>query len=130
MKGDEKMKFYVCEVCGKIAAVIKPSACPTKCCGEPMKEMVPGTSDGAKEKHVPVIKAEGLKVTVEVGSVAHPMTQEHFIEWIVLETKEGRQRKALKPGDAPKAVFALTEGDEAVSALAFCNLHGLWQAEA
>ena len=124
------MKFYVCEGCGKIAAIIKASACPTKCCGEPMKEMVPGTSDGAKEKHVPVIKTEGLKVTVEVGSVAHPMTQEHFIEWIVLETKEGRQRKALKPGDAPKAVFALTEGDEAVSALAFCNLHGLWQAEA
>ncbi|MBR6706554.1 MAG: desulfoferrodoxin [Clostridia bacterium] len=123
------MKFYYCEGCGKIAAIIRSSACPTKCCGEPMKEMVPGTSDGAKEKHVPVIKAEGLKVTVEVGSAAHPMTQEHFIEWIVLETKEGRQRKALKPGDAPKAVFALTEGDEAVSALAFCNLHGLWQAE-
>ena len=124
------MKFYICEGCGKIAAVIKPSACPTKCCGEAMKEMIPGTSDGAREKHVPVITIDGRRVLVEVGSAPHPMTEAHFIEWIVLESREGRQRKALRPGDAPKAEFALTEGDEAVSALAYCNLHGLWQSAA
>ena len=122
------MKFYICEGCGKIAAVIRPSACPTKCCGEAMKEMIPGTSDGAREKHVPVITIDGRRVLVEVGSAPHPMTEAHFIEWIVLESREGRQRKALRPGDAPKAEFALTEGDEAVSALAYCNLHGLWQS--
>ena len=122
------MKFYICEGCGKIAAVIKPSACPTKCCGEAMKEIIPGTSDGAREKHVPVITIDGRRVLVEVGSAPHPMTEAHFIEWIVLESREGRQRKALRPGDAPKAEFALTEGDEAVSALAYCNLHGLWQS--
>ena len=124
------MKFYRCEGCGKIAAVIKPSACPTKCCGEAMVELVPNTTDGAHEKHVPVIAQEGSLVKVTVGSVEHPMLEAHYIEWIILETKEGRQRKELAPGQKPEAVFALTEGDEVVAAYEYCNLHGLWKAEA
>ena len=94
-----------------------------------MKALTPNTSDGAGEKHVPVIKKEGNLITVSVGSVEHPMLEAHYIEWIMLETKQGRQRKTLKPGEKPVAVFALTDDDEAVAAYEYCNLHGLWKAE-
>lgn len=93
-----------------------------------MKPLVPNTTDAAGEKHVPVIRQEGNLVTVTVGSVEHPMLEAHYIKWILLETKEGRQRKTLKPGDKPVAVFALTPGDEVVAAYEYCNLHGLWKA--
>ena len=99
------------------------------CCGQKMTEVIPGTSDGAAEKHVPVFTVEGNKVTVTVGSVEHPMAEEHYIEWIVVETAKGTQRKALNPGDKPTAVFALTEDDSVVAVYAYCNLHGLWKAE-
>lgn len=98
------------------------------CCGQKMVELVPGTTDAAVEKHVPVIKQEGQKVTVEVGSVTHPMMAEHYIEWIVLETEKGYQKVDLKPEEAPSAEFALVEGDKVVAAYAYCNLHGLWKA--
>ncbi|MBE5997216.1 MAG: desulfoferrodoxin [Lachnospiraceae bacterium] len=124
------MKLYRCEGCGKIVAVIKPSKCPTKCCGEPMAEMIPNTTDAAQEKHVPVIAADGNLVKVTVGSVEHPMLDAHYIEWIALETKEGYQYKALAPGQKPEAVFALAEGDSPVAAYEYCNLHGFWKAEA
>ena len=123
------MKFLRCEVCGKIVAMVNDcSSCPTKCCGEAMKEIVPNTSDGAAEKHVPVIKVEGNKVVVEVGSVAHPMVDVHYIEWIALETDKGNQRKQLKPGDAPRAEFALLDGEKVIAAYAYCNLHSLFKA--
>ena len=123
-----EMKFYKCEVCGKIIAMVKETAVPTMCCGQPMKEIIPGSVDASLEKHVPVVSVDGKKVTVTVGAVEHPMTDEHYIQWIAINTKEGRQRKVLKPGDAPKAVFVLSDSDEYVSALAFCNLHGLWKS--
>ena len=91
--------------------------------------MVPNTTDGAQEKHVPVVSVDGNIVTVTVGSVAHPMLEAHYIEWIMLETEQGRQRKVLKPGDAPVAKFALTEDDKPVAAYEYCNLHGLWKAD-
>lgn len=94
-----------------------------------MKPIEPNTSDGAGEKHVPVITVDGQTVTVTVGSVDHPMLDAHYIQWIMLETKEGRQRKTLKPGEKPVAVFALTEGDSVVAAYEYCNLHGLWKSE-
>ena len=123
-----KLRFFKCEKCGKIIAVIKGSACDTMCCGEAMKELIPGATDGAHEKHVPVFTQEGQTVTVNVGSVEHPMLEAHYIEWIAVETSEGVQLKELKPGDKPTASFALTEGDEVVSVFAYCNLHGLWIA--
>ena len=113
------MTIYKCEHCGNIIAHLH----------EEMKALTPNTSDGAGEKHVPVIKKEGNLITVSVGSVEHPMLEAHYIEWIMLETKQGRQRKTLKPGEKPVAVFALTDGDEAVAAYEYCNLHGLWKAE-
>ena len=123
------MKFYRCAHCGQIVAIVKETGVPVICCGEAMQEIVPGTSDGAVEKHVPVVKVEGNLVTVTVGEVDHPMLPEHFIEWIALETGSGNQRKALKPGDAPAAKFAITDGDEVVCAYAYCNLHSLWQSK-
>ena len=95
-----------------------------------MSELVPGSVDAAAEKHVPVISVEGNKVTVTVGEVAHPMLEEHFIKWIVLETAQGSQRKELKAGEQPQAVFMLTDCDKPVAAYAYCNLHGLWSVNA
>ena len=125
-----EQKFYICEHCGKIVAVVRDSGAPLICCGQKMKEIVPGTSDGAAEKHVPVYSVENGIVTVTVGEVKHPMTNEHYIEWVSLQTKQGNQRKLLKPGDAPKVCFAVCDGDEVEAVYAYCNLHKLWKAEA
>lgn len=123
-----EMKFYKCDRCGQIVAIVKGTAAPLVCCGEKMKEILPGTTDASVEKHVPVCEVKDNKVVVTVGSVAHPMVDEHYIEWIAIQTKFGNQRKALKPGDEPKACFALCEGDELLSAYAYCNLHSLWKS--
>ncbi|MCC8130217.1 MAG: desulfoferrodoxin [Ruminococcus sp.] len=122
-----KLKFYICSHCGQIIAKIKDKGVPVMCCGEPMKELVPGTTEAATEKHIPVYTVDGNTVNVTVGSVEHPMTEAHYIEWILLETKNGNQRKVLTPSDLPKASFALLPGDEVVAVYAYCNLHGLWQ---
>ena len=123
------MTLYRCKHCGNIIAHIKDSGVRCVCCGEKMEELVPNTTDAAGEKHVPVVSIEGNLVTVSVGSVAHPMLDAHYIEWIMIETAQGRQRKTLKPGDEPKAVFALVYGDTVTAAYEYCNLHGLWKAE-
>lgn len=122
------MKFLICKHCGNIVAYVHASGVPVVCCGENMAELIPNTTDAAVEKHVPVIERQEDSVTVRVGSVDHPMTDAHFIQWIALETKMGNQRKELKPGDAPRACFALCKGDEVIDAYAYCNLHGLWKA--
>ena len=123
------MKFYVCNHCGNIVQYVKNKGVPVVCCGEKMSELIPGTSDGAAEKHVPEVKVDGNKVTVTVGSVAHPMQDVHYIEWIILETEKGYQKVDLKPDQAPVAEFIVPEGDKPVAAYEYCNLHGLWKAE-
>ncbi len=105
------MKFYKCAHCGNVIAYVRDSGVRAVCCGEEMKELVPNTTDAAGEKHVPVIEVDGQTVTVKVGSVEHPMLEAHYIEWIVLETKQGRQRGPLKPCEKPCAVCALFPGD-------------------
>ena len=122
-----EQKFFICEHCGNIVAMVKSSGVPIICCGQKMTEIIPGTTDASVEKHVPVWKVEGNLVTVTVGSVEHPMLPEHYIEWVSLQTKQGNQRKALQPGQAPTVSFALCEGDEVVAAYEYCNLHGLWK---
>ncbi len=123
-----EQRYFICEKCGNIIAIVKKVGCPIMCCGQEMTEIIPGTTDAAVEKHVPVVTREGNLVTVKVGSVEHPMIPEHYIEWISLQTKQGNQRKALKPGDKPCVCFALCEGDEVEAAYAYCNLHSLWKA--
>ena len=121
------MKFYKCKHCGNIIAVIKASGAPISCCGEKMTEIVPGTTDAAVEKHVPVVEIKDGKVIVTVGEVAHPMAPEHYIEWIAISTDQGNQRKILETGDKPMACFALCDGENFEAAYAYCNLHGLWK---
>ncbi|MBQ7058264.1 MAG: desulfoferrodoxin [Firmicutes bacterium] len=122
-----EMKFYRCSVCGQMVAIVKKKGCPIMCCGKPMEEIIPGTTDAAVEKHVPVYEVKDNIVSVTVGSVEHPMIPEHYIEWISLQTKFGNQRRALQPGEAPKADFALLPGDEVLAVYAYCNLHSLWK---
>ena len=123
------MKFYKCGKCGSFVIKINEAACSPVCCGEPMTELIPGTSDGAHEKHVPVVTVDGSKVTVQVGAVEPPMIDEHYIQYIWLETDKGYMQKDLKPGEKPCAEFVLADGEKAVAAYEFCNLHGLWKKE-
>ena len=121
--------FYICKHCGNIAMKPVDAGVPLVCCGEKMEVLEPNTTDAATEKHVPVITIDGDRVHVAVGSVEHPMTEEHYIEWVYLVTEKGVQSKCFKPGDAPAADFALVD-DKVIEAYAYCNLHGLWKAEA
>jgi len=123
----KKLEIYKCEVCGNIVEVLHGGAGQLVCCGQPMKLYEENTVDAAVEKHVPVIEKtdDGIKVTV--GATAHPMTEEHHIEWIELLADGKAYRQFLKPGDAPEAVFPVTA--EKVTAREYCNLHGLWKGE-
>ena len=123
-----EQKFYICEHCGKIIAVVKESGVPVMCCGQKMKEIIPGTTEAATEKHIPVYTVENNIVKVNVGEVARPMLSEHYIEWVSVQTKQGNQRKQLVPGAAPEVCFAICEGDDVEAVYAYCNLHGLWKA--
>lgn len=122
-----EQKFFVCKTCGNIIAMVKNAGVPVMCCGAKMTEIIPGTTEAATEKHIPVYKVEDNKVFVTVGSVEHPMEDAHYIEWISLQTKQGNQRKELHSGEEPKACFALCDGDEVEAVYAYCNLHGLWK---
>ena len=124
------VKFYKCESCGNIITKLKDSKVKVVCCGEPMKELIPGEVDAAVEKHVPAVTIEGDKVIVKVGSAAHPMVEGHYIEFIALETVQGLQIKYLESDyEAAEAIFALADDDKAVCAYAYCNLHGLWKKD-
>ena len=122
------VKFYRCKKCGQMVAMIKKTGCDVVCCGEPMQEIIPGEVEASKEKHIPEYKVEGNKVIVDIGSVAHPMIDAHFIGWVSIQTNFGNQRKALKPNDAPHVEFALLDGEKIEAVYAYCNLHGLWKA--
>ncbi len=122
------MKFYVCERCGNMIEYIHQTPVAVMCCGQKMTELVPGTSDGALEKHVPVVTLNGDTVTVEVGSVEHPMVENHYIQWIAIETTRGSQRVKLEYTDKPRAEFKLADGEAFVAAYEYCNLHGLWKS--
>ena len=122
----ERLQIYKCGLCGNIVQVVHASGGLLVCCGQPMSLLTENTEDAAVEKHVPVIEAVGGGFTVRVGSVAHPMTGDHFIEWIELIVGDTVYRQHLNPGDAPEATFALDA--TSVVARAYCNLHGHWKA--
>jgi len=122
------IKFYYCEDCGNLVIMLKNTGVPIVCCGQKMIELKPGTSGASLEEHIPVYTIEGGKVLVNVGEVDHPMTEDHFIEWIALQTKLGNQYVKLNPGMLPEAAFAIRGGDEVEAVYTYCNLHGLWKA--
>lgn len=124
-----KDKFFICEVCGNLIESVLEGGGELVCCGQPMKELVANTEEASYEKHIPDVKIEGNKVTVQVGSEIHPMVEAHYIQFIHLVTKLGVQRKCLSPGEEPIAEFALIDGDEAIAAYEYCNLHGFWIKE-
>lgn len=123
----KELKFFRCNHCGNIIEMIHASGVPVVCCGENMQELIPNTSDGAGEKHVPVVTVSGQVVEVNVGEIDHPMIPEHFIQWVAVHTENGVYKKYLTPGTAPHATFTLTEGDQIIAVYEYCNLHGLWK---
>ena len=123
------VKFYKCMHCGAIVAKLNEIGCDPSCCGEVMKPLLAGTVEAAVEKHIPVAKRDGNLIHVEVGEVIHPMLENHYIEWIYLLSERGGQFVFLKPGEEPKADFALVDGEKPLEVYAYCNLHGLWKGE-
>ncbi|MBR5137418.1 MAG: desulfoferrodoxin [Clostridia bacterium] len=121
-------RFYYCPHCGNIVGMVKSSGVSVVCCGSKMIQLEAGVVEASHEKHIPVVSILENIVRVEVGSVAHPMTEEHSIEWVYLQTDRGGHRKCLKPGDDPVVTFSLFD-EKPVAVYAYCNLHGLWKAD-
>ncbi len=119
-------RFYICRHCGNVIEKVHDAGVPVVCCGEKMEALVPNTVEASEEKHLPVVTVQDGEVHVNVGSADHPMVDGHYIQWIVLETENGSQRRVLKPGDPPGVTFALGS-EKAVAVYAYCNLHGLWK---
>lgn len=123
------LKVYICKHCGNVITKLTSSHVPVKCCGEDMQLLEAGVTDAAVEKHVPAVTVEGNLVKVKVGEVTHPMTAEHFIQWVVVETERDALIHWFHPEEAPEAVFALADGQKAKAVYAYCNLHGLWKKD-
>lgn len=121
-------KFYICEHCGNLIGMIHDAGVPMMCCGQKMTKLEPGVVEASHEKHIPVVSVDGKTVTVTIGSVEHPMVEEHSILWVYLQTDKGGQRKCLEVGKAPVVTFVLAD-EKPVAAYAYCNLHGLWKAD-
>jgi len=119
-------QVYKCSVCGNIVEVVHTGAGELVCCGQPMKLLKENTTEASTEKHIPVIEKSGSKVTVTIGSVAHPMEEKHYIEWIEVLADGKVYRKYLNPGEKPQAEFEITANK--IEAREYCNLHGLWKA--
>lgn len=123
------MKYYECKTCGNVMVLFEDSGVIPVCCGSTMVEIKPQSLDGAKEKHVPVVEKNANEVTVRVGEVLHPMTDEHYIKWIVLETDKGKYIRSLKPGVDPVVKFWLVNNEVPLVAYEYCNLHSLWEKQ-
>ena len=121
------MKLLKCPICGNIVEMIEDKGVPVMCCGKPMVELNANTTDGAVEKHVPVVEINGDILTVKVGSVEHPMLEEHYITMVLVEFDNRVLRVNLKPNEKPEAVFALNGYKGNVNVYEYCNLHGLWK---
>ncbi len=121
-----KLEIYKCGVCGNMVEVLHVGGGELVCCNQPMNLIVENTTDAAKEKHVPVVEKMSDGYKVKIGSVAHPMEEKHYIEWVQIIAGNRSYREFLKPGMVPEAVFKLTEGS--ITAREYCNIHGLWKA--
>ncbi len=123
----QKLEVYKCDICGNMAEILKEGFGDLSCCGQVMKLMKEGVTDASTEKHVPVIETTPEGVKVAVGSVEHPMLEEHYIEWIEVIADGKVYRKHLNPGEKPEATFCIQA--EKVAAREYCNLHGVWKGE-
>jgi len=123
-----RQRFFICDDCKNIVDIISMKGVPIMCCGIKMTELEPNTVEASNEKHLPEVKVSGDKISVQVGSVIHPMTDEHYIQFIFAETEQGSQRKDLEPGDSPSAEFSFVN-DKPIAVYEYCNLHGLWKVE-
>lgn len=123
-----KKKFLRCPICGNLVEVINDSNVRVMCCGKPMEELVANTTDGATEKHVPVVEINNELVTITVGETLHPMTEEHYIMWIHVFTNLREYHFNLNPSDNPQVKFNKDINEEIIEVNAYCNLHGLWSA--
>jgi superoxide reductase len=121
-------KFCVCKKCGNIVEFINRKNVVTVCCGENMAELIPNTTNASVEKHKPVITVLADNINIEIGSILHPMQDDHHIDFVCLETEHGSQRRYLKIGEAPKITFNISN-DKPVAVYAYCNLHGLWKTD-
>ncbi len=121
-------RFFICEHCGNIIGLIHDAGVPMMCCGQKMKKLEAGVVEASREKHIPVVTVENNLVKAVVGEILHPMTEEHNIAWVYLETDRGGQRKSLTPDSSPEVVFALAD-EKPVAVWAYCNLHGLWKKD-
>ena len=124
----KNMKFYICPHCGNSVEMIHDAGVKLMCCGQKMEELVAGAVEASHEKHIPAVDMEGGIVNVKVGSIEHPMAENHWIEWVQVVTDKGVQRKYLNPGEAPKVKFLLAN-EKPLAVYAYCNLHGLWKSE-
>ena len=121
-------KFYICEKCGNVVEMIHASGVNPHCCGQKMSVLEAGVVEASREKHIPEVEVLDGKVKVTVGSVIHPMSEEHSILWVYLETDKGGQRKNLEVGKEPVVSFAL-DNEKPIAVYAYCNIHGLWKKE-
>lgn len=121
--------FFRCDKCGNLVYLVEKGTCVPQCCGEPMRKLVAGSTDAATEKHVPVVTRADGKIKVQVGEVEHPMLDAHFIQWIALVSSDRTEIHYLHPGDKPVTEF-VCDGADDVTIYEYCNLHGLWKAEA
>ncbi len=120
------MKYYECKTCGNIIVLFEDSGVTPVCCGSTMVELMPQDSDGSYEKHVPVIETNGDEIKITVGEQLHPMLDEHYIKWIVLETDKGKYIRDLKPGQEPIVIFKLWDKEVPQAAYEYCSVHSLW----
>lgn len=121
-------RFYICEFCGNVIGMIHYAGVPVMCCGEEMTKLEPSATDGSQEKHAPVVCVEDSIVHISVGSVHHPMEENHSIQWVYLQTDKGGHRKCLEIGKEPTIRFAVVD-ENPIAAYAYCNKHGLWKTE-
>jgi len=121
-------KFFICKHCGNMVDLVQDKGVPLVCCGENMERLEPNTVEASVEKHLPAVTVSGDSISVQVGSVPHPMEDKHHIAFVYVETQRGGQRKCLKVGEEPKLNFCFSD-DKPIAVYAYCNLHGLWVTE-
>ena len=120
-------KYLICKKCGNLVEMIEDSGVPIVCCGTEMSELIANEHEGTAEKHIPVIIEKNNIVTIKIGSIEHPMEENHYIKWVSINTTKGKYNFSLEPNMEPKVEFSLSNNEKVIDAYAYCNIHGLWK---